>query len=70
VYNGRAGNVAKFLYREFVSESARPAFTQDVQYDLGEGKVVGFKSARIEIIDATNTAITYRVLAHFSAPPI
>jgi hypothetical protein len=48
----------------------RSAFSQDVQYDLGEGKVVGFKSAGIEIIDATNTAITYRVLAHFPAPPI
>jgi hypothetical protein len=70
VYNGRAGSVVKFLYREFISEAARPAFSQDVQYDLNEGKTIGFKSARVEIIDATNTSITYRVLAHFPAPPI
>lgn len=70
LYNGRAGNVVKFLYREFINKNARPAFTQDVQYDLNEGKTVGFKSARIEIIDATNLSITYRVLAHFPPPPM
>jgi hypothetical protein len=70
VYNGRAGSVLKFLYREFISETARPPFTQDVQYDLSEGKTIGFKSARIEVIEATNTSITYRVVAHFAPPPM
>jgi hypothetical protein len=68
VYNGRAGDVLKFLYREFLSDTARPPFTQEVQYDLKAGNTIGFKSARIEVIDATNTSITYRVLAHFPPP--
>lgn len=70
VYNGRAGSVLKFLYREFISDRARPPFTQDVQYDLIEGKTIGFKEARIEVLDATNTSITYRVVSHFPPPQI
>jgi hypothetical protein len=68
VYNGRAESILKFLYREFVTGTARPAFTQDVQYDLNEGNVIGFKSARLQVIEATNTSITYKVLAHFPPP--
>jgi len=68
IYNGKSGDSVKFLYREFASGMARPAFDQDVQYDLKEGKVVGFKGARIEVIEATNVNLRYRVLAHFPLP--
>ena len=66
IYNGRIDNYVKFTYREFsVGGYARDAFTQDVQYDLNEGNVIGFKGSRIEILEATNRVITYRVLSHF-----
>ena len=67
IYNGRLGDYVKFLYRE-VSEGAylRQPFTQEIQYDLNEGKIIGFKGARIEILSATNRQIDYKVLQHFS----
>ena len=67
IYNGRVGNFVKFLYRE-VSEGTylRLPFTQEVQYDLKEGIIIGFRGARIEILDATNRRITYKVIKHFS----
>ena len=67
IYNGRVGDYVKFLYRE-VSEGAylRQPFTQEIQYDLNEGKIIGFKGARIEILSATNRQIDYKVLQHFS----
>lgn len=65
IYNGKVGNAIKFTYREFVDDLARPAFTQDLQYDLTESKVIGFRGLRIEIISATNTKIEYKVLTHF-----
>ena len=69
IYNGRLGSSVKFTYREFNSSGyARDAFTQDVQYDLDKGATIGFKGARIEVIDATNRQIRYRVLRHF--PPL
>ena len=43
---------------------ARPAFTQELKYDLGEGKVIGFKGARFEVLSATNVGIRYKVLRH------
>jgi len=67
IYNGRLGDFVKFLYRE-VSEGAylRQPFTQEIQYDLNEGQIIGFKGARLEIISATNRQITYKILEHFS----
>jgi len=67
IYNGRTGDTLKFTYREFTASGyARDAFTQDVQYDLKEGSVIGFKGARLEVLEATNRQITYKVLAYFS----
>ena len=66
IYNGRIDNYVKFTYREFsVGGYARDAFTQDVQYDLDEGNVIGFKGSRIEILEATNRQITYKLISHF-----
>jgi len=42
------------------------AFNNDVDYDLNESKVIGYKGARIEIIEATNELIKYRVLKNFN----
>lgn len=68
VYNGRLENYIKVIYREYLNNWARPAFTQELQYDLNESKVIGFQGARLEILDATNTKIEYRVLSHFPEP--
>ena len=62
VYTGVANNVVSILYREFTNDLARPAFSQELHYDLGQGSEVGFRGARFEIVRASNTAITYRVL--------
>lgn len=66
LYNGRIGNRITLAYREFSSNMARPAFSNNVDYDLSESMIVGYRGARLEIIEATNTEITYRVLSGFS----
>lgn len=65
VYNGRVGNELKFIYREFDSLRARTAFTQEVQYDLEESNIIGFKDARMRVIEANNRVVTYEVLSNF-----
>jgi hypothetical protein len=65
IYNGKVGNSLKFVYREFTDNYARPAFMQELQYDISESKIIGFKGLRIEIINVNNTSITYKVLNHF-----
>ncbi len=66
LYNGKIGNRITLAYREFTNNLARPAFSNNVEYDLSESSVVGYKGARLEIIEATNTEITYRILSGFS----
>ncbi len=66
IYNGRVGNALKFIYREYINDYARPAFTQDLQYDLAESKIIGFRGLRIEILNATNTKIEYKMLNNFN----
>lgn len=65
LYNGRSGNILKFLYREISGATLRFPFNQEIQYDLSDGKVVGFKGARLEIIEASNTRLRYRLLKNF-----
>ena len=62
VYTGISQNTISILYREFMDNTARPAFSQELKYDLSQGKEIGFKGARFEVIKATNTGITYKVL--------
>lgn len=65
IYTGKVGDKIRFSYREFKGEMARDAFTVDVEYDLSESTTVGYKGALIEIIEATNQQLTYKVIKHF-----
>lgn len=62
VYSGTSQSTLSLLYREFKDNMARPAFSQDLKYDIAKSSVVGFKGSRFEIIEAGNTSITYRIL--------
>ncbi|MDD3772107.1 MAG: hypothetical protein PHC38_05555 [Weeksellaceae bacterium] len=66
IYNGRVDSHLKFIYREYVNDMARPAFNQELQYDLNESDIIGFKGARLQVIKATNTAITYKIINSFN----
>lgn len=65
IYNGRSGDTLKFIYRELSDDMLRAAFSQEVQYDLSQSTEIGFKGVRIEVIEASNTSITYKVLSNF-----
>lgn len=67
IYSGRVGEKVNVGYREFSSNMARPAFNNDVEYDLSESRVIGYRGAELEIIEATNRSITYRVIRNFNA---
>lgn len=66
IYSGKVGNKINIGYREFSSSLARPAFNNDVEYDLSSSKVIGYKGARLEIIEATNEYIKYKIISNFN----
>ena len=66
IYNGRVGNKINIGYREFSGNLARPAFSNEVEYDLKELKTFGYKNAVIDVIEATNQYIKYVVRRNFN----
>lgn len=65
IYSGRVGEKINIGYREFSNNTARPAFNNDVEYDLSTSKTIGYKGALIEVIEADNSSITYKLLRNF-----
>ena len=66
LYNGRVGDKVNIGYREFSGSLARPAFNNEVEYDLNEDRTIAYKGAEIEILEADNRSITYRVISNFT----
>ena len=66
IYNGKIGDKINVAYREFSNDLARPAFNNNVEYDLKESKTIAYKGAVIEVLDANNQIIKYRVLKNFN----
>jgi hypothetical protein len=66
VYSGLSKGSINLLYREYSAGMVRPAFTQDLQYDLSAGDEIGFKGARFKILKATNVDVRYVVVKPLS----
>ena len=68
LYQGKIGNKIKISFREFSNDMSRPAFTQDIEYELEGNKptIIGFKGLRIEVIKASNQNITYSVIKDYN----
>jgi hypothetical protein len=62
IYAGKSGTTIDISYREFRGGLAAPAFFQSVKYDLTESPVVRFQKFQIQIDDANNQSLTYRIL--------
>lgn len=65
IYSGRIGSKLNISYREFSNNRARPAFSNDVEYDFLTSNIIGYKGAQLEIINADNSSITYRLISNF-----
>ncbi|QDV41129.1 hypothetical protein Enr13x_09670 [Stieleria neptunia] len=67
VYGGKTGTKIKLAYREIWKNITRPSQDTFVEYDLADSKVVEIQGARIEVIEATNNGIRYRVTRAFDS---
>jgi hypothetical protein len=67
IYNGRVGSKINIGYREFSNDAARPAFNNNVEYDLSESKTIAYKGAELEVLDATNQFIQFRLIRNFNS---
>ena len=67
VYGGMSGSKIKLAYREIWKNITKPAGDVFVEYDLTDSKVIEIKGARIEVLEATNESIRYRVTKTFDS---
>jgi hypothetical protein len=67
LYQGAGGGILRFSYREYVDDLARPAFQQEATFDLNREGIteLRFKGAEIQVFEATNNGIRYKVLSGF-----
>ena len=66
LYQGVTNQTLRIGYREFFENFARPAFYQELTYDIDDLPTeVGFRNVRIEVLEAGNSGIRYRVLSGF-----
>lgn len=68
IYEGVSSDgTLKIVYREYSDNLARPAFFQEVNFALNQNSVtnITFKGAEIEVLEANNNVISYRVKSNF-----
>jgi len=61
VYNGRSGDSVRIIYREYRYNFSAPAITQELAYDLADGRVIKFRKMEIEVLSASSSSIRYIV---------
>ncbi len=67
IYNGRVGSKINVGYREFSNNVARPAFNNSVEYDLNDSNLIAYKGAEMEVLEATNQYIKFKLIRNFNA---
>ncbi|MCJ2188147.1 hypothetical protein [Novosphingobium beihaiensis] len=67
IYSGRVGDRIKIGYRESSGNMARPAFSNEAEYDLSKSDEIGYRGARIKVLAADNQKIRYIVLSNFNS---
>lgn len=66
LYQGYSTKTVKLSYREYMNDFARPAFFQDVTYDVPEfPTTITFRTVRIKLLSADNNGLRYQVLSGF-----
>lgn len=64
IYLGVSQSTITLRYREYWRGVARPDFSLEVRYDLSQGKSIGYRESRFDVLDVNNTTITYRATSH------
>ncbi len=62
IYSGVSKGTVTIQYREFFNDMARPAFSQELRYDLSDGTEIGFKGSRFQIVKASNVGVVFKVI--------
>lgn len=68
LYTGRQGPNLQLVYREYLDGMQRPAYSQDLSYNLQESDIVTFRSIQIRVVEATNSKIRFQIMEDGELP--
>ena len=63
IYTERTSDTVAITYREFKKDFARPAFYQNLTYDVSQSQEVVFRTYRLKLLAADNSGITFMVIS-------
>jgi hypothetical protein len=63
LYAGKSGSTIEINYREFRGGLAAQPFYQTVRYDLNESQTITFRRFVIDIIQADNHKLIFRIVS-------
>lgn len=61
-YGGIANRIVRIGYREYGDDLSKPVAFQELQYDLNESEVITFRDLTIQVVEASNKQIRFKVL--------
>ena len=65
VYAGRAGSTIKIGYRESADDDPQLTSSKDLELDLKDSRILSYHGAQVEVLEATDEYLQYRVLHDF-----
>lgn len=68
-YQGKSKNTIFLNYQEFIGNLKTSTNEQTLTFDLDDSGEIGIKDARLLILEATNTDITFKVVRQFGSLP-
>jgi hypothetical protein len=63
IYRGRSGDILHFTYKEYRNVLSSPAFSQEINFDIGSSDIITFKNYEIKVLNATSEYIRFKVIS-------
>ena len=67
LFTGYINSKLRITYREFVESTSQPTLVVDAEHEISQlPTLIGYKGARLEILEVTSLQIKYQVLQNFT----
>jgi hypothetical protein len=68
IYGGKLNNIIEIISREYIDDFTRTARQQSFKYDLTNGDIISYRTIKIQVIEAMDSKITFKVVEDGGLP--
>lgn len=68
IYGGRVNNIIEIISKEYIDNFSKASKYQSIKYDLSSGDIISYKTIKIQVVEATDSKITFTVLEDGGLP--